>query len=117
MNATQERNAATERAELATWETQPDRFVAYFEFPHECASERSPRLYRRTFSPLTTGARVTTWPGTTIGYVVSARVYGHNFGARMVSIRVRGTNGASYHGRASWDNGTIVTLRKSKGGR
>lgn len=31
-----------------------------------------------------------------------------------VSIRVRGTNGAIYYGRASWDNGTCIWLHKAK---
>jgi hypothetical protein len=32
----------------------------------------------------------------------------------MVSLHVVGTNGATYYGRASWDWGTCITLRKVK---
>lgn len=107
-DAVNARNAAIESAELARWAQSPAVAVGYFTFPHDT----NRRQWRSSFSPVLTGATVTTWPGTTIGAIVSARVYYTNFGARIVAIRVRGTNGAMYAGRASWDNGTCIALRK-----
>jgi hypothetical protein len=57
-------------------------------------------------------AHVSTWLGTRIGTVTHAQVYRHNFGCRMVSLRVTGTNGAEYYGRASYDHGQCVNLRR-----
>lgn len=125
------RNRAIETAELAHWQTRPDRMVAYYTFP----AEDTPlfgrlRVYRESFRPClqtyvnqatpadagtAKHATVTTWLGTVIGRIVSARVYRHNFGGRFVSLRMVGTNGAEYTGRASWDNGTVVRLRKVGG--
>lgn len=89
----------TER-ELAEWATAPNAFTAYYELTDNTSSLRG---------------RVSTWTGALLGVITSARIYGHNFGARMVSMRVRGNNGACYYGRASWDNGSVITLRKVKG--
>jgi hypothetical protein len=86
-----DRNAAIEAAELARWATAPAEQVAYYRFADDT---------------------VTTWRGVVIGRIVSANVYRHNFGGRFVSVRVMGTNGAEYHGRASWDNGTVIRLRR-----
>lgn len=125
------RNAELERAELARWAGQPDRQWAYFSFPAEgLPLFGKARPYRREFRPclhtvvnIAPGeagngyaheAIVMTWPGTVIGTITSARVYPHNFGSRMMAITVRGTNGAIYHGRASWDHGQCVNLRKGK---
>lgn len=105
-------NAAIERAELDYWATQPDRMLAYYSFPADRA--QGVRGYVGTFDPLLTGARVNTWTGVTIGRVSSAHVYLHNFGSRMIALTVTGTNGANYYGRASWDHGDCITLRKVK---
>lgn len=97
--------------ELAHWSTSPDRFApAYYTFPHEQAGGP----YRPTFNPHLGSATVTTFTGAHLGRIVRARIYRHNFGARMVSITVVGTNGAHYVGRASWDNGSVIRLRKTK---
>ena len=101
------RNQTMEAAELAQWATQPDQLVAYFHFQKE---ER----YRQAFRPGLTGAFVTTWLGTRLGTIISANVYQHNLGGRFISLRVQGTNGATYHGRASYDWGQCVMLRKRK---
>lgn len=106
------RNRAIEAAELAHWQTKPDRMLAYYRFiGHE---QRPNKQYRENFYPSLTGASVSTWANVRLGTIISARVYRHNFGSRMVSIRVRGSNGAIYYGRASWDWGTCITLRKVK---
>jgi hypothetical protein len=115
------RNAQIERAELERWAARPDRMLAYFQFPAETGGG----LYRRSFLPhlhsncgvvgTANVAVVTTWPGTIIGRITAARVYPHNFGGRFVSLTVRGTNGATYYGRASYDHGSCVMLRKGKG--
>jgi hypothetical protein len=106
------RNADIERQQLADWAEQPDCFVAYYAF---LTKQQIGRTYRPTFYPLISEeACVTTWLGTRLGDIVSARVYQHNFGSRMVAICVQGTNGAEYYGRASWDNGEVIKLRKVK---
>lgn len=104
------RNAAILAAELASWATQPDSIVVYYHFP----AESGPRPYRTDFVPLRADATVTLWTGEMLGTITRARVYLNNFGARMVSLRVKGNNGARYYGRASWDNGECIRLRKVK---
>lgn len=102
-------NAAGNAKELAYWAGQPATFApGYFSFPQE---ETDGKLYRREFSPLLTGAKVSTWNGSVIGHVISAKVFSHNFGGRFVALTMRGTNGAEYYGRASWDHGTVIRLR------
>lgn len=108
-----ERNQAIEAEELARWQTGPDRQVAYFTFPAETGGGQ----YRPSFRPQLADAYVTTWPGTRIGTIVDARVYRHNFGGRFIVIRVRGTNGAEYYGRASYDWGHVIMLRKVRSTR
>lgn len=107
-------NEQTNARELEFWATAPIAYApAYYAFPSD-----TPGPYGRAswYPVLTrsgeTPARVTTWFGTTIGTIVYARVFRHNFGGRMLAIRVQGTNGAYYVGRASFDNGTMVRLRK-----
>ena len=108
-------NAAVGQQELERWATQPDEFTGYYRFPAE--DNAVGRTYRANFNPLITGATVTLWTGATIGRVISARVYRHNLGARFVALRIKGTNGADYHGRASWDGGNVINLRKCKGAK
>lgn len=110
------RNAALEQRELADWDMRPPTAIGYFRFPAERGADRR---YRETFVPRTTRARVTTCLGTTLGRITDARVYRHGRGGRFVAIRVAGTNGAVYHGRASWDHGTVITLhrRVKQGGK
>lgn len=138
----QDRNHAIERAELAHWAGRPDASpIVYYKFPADiphsfkplagfpydceiCRQHRglSPELcersrtYRAEFRPAIAGAVITTWLGTTIGEITSARVYQHNFGSRMVAITVKGTNGRTYYGRASWDH-DCVRLRARKGAK
>lgn len=112
-----ERNKAIERAELEAWQARPERFVAYYHFPTDSHTTRSQGVWRGEptgFTPRLDGAHVTTWLGTRLGTITSARVYRHNFGGRFVSMRVKGSNGAEYHGRASWDWGTVIRLRRVK---
>lgn len=104
------RNREIEAAELAHWQTTPDRMVAYYTIPTSPdgkaiyfglgAAQQGKRAY------------VSTWLGTELGLITYATRYRHNFGARMVSLRVRGTNGAEYYGRASWDHRTVIKLRR-----
>lgn len=88
---TDARNRALEVEELACWQTAPERFVAYY-----------------------TTKTVSTWLGTIIGTVLSYTIYTSNFGGRLIAFRMRGTNGAEYWGRASYDDGSIVRLRKCR---
>ena len=106
------RNQAIEAAELAHWAGRPDRMIGYYHFG-EGIDGRQLEI-PRTARYLGDDSHVTTWPGTRIGRIVSARVYRHNFGARFVSIRVIGSNGAEYYGRASFDGGSVIRLRKAR---
>lgn len=97
------RNKVIEQTELVKWAGKPARMLAYMtSSDRHVSAERS--------DPQT----VTTWMGSVLGTITSARVYRHNFGGRMVSIRVMGNNGATYYGRASWDNGTCIMLIRCK---
>lgn len=134
-----DRNAAIEQWELAEWRMRPRAMMAYFHFPADgahtfgptpgfpyrcavCGVERhlSPELcsrtrqYRDAYRPNLYRARVTSWPGSELGTIVEANVYRHNYGHRFISLKVRGTNGAMYHGRASFDWGQCVRLHRSK---
>ncbi len=106
------RNEALQQAELAEWATKPKTFLAYYHFPTERIDDRI--AFRRDFYPRLTGAYITCWPGAVIGRIVRAHVYRHGLGYRFVAITVEGNNGATYHGRASWDNGSCINLRLSK---
>lgn len=130
-------NAETTKQELAHWQTKPEVFLpAYFEFPADgphtftptpefpylcdvCKRNggQSPKLCNASRfwrnRPALAGATVTTWNGATLGTITDAKVYRHNFGGRFVALTVRGNNGATYHGRASWDSGTVIKLRRA----
>jgi hypothetical protein len=93
-----DRNAAIERDELERWQSQPADVLAYYDLGEHG----------------TTRGRVSTWLGTTIGTILTSRIYRHNFGGRFVAIRVQGTNGAEYHGRASYDWAQCIMLRKCR---
>jgi len=110
----QDRNRAIEQAELAHWATSPDVLLAYYHFPQHEAPGPKYHAYREDFYPIRQRAYVSTWLGTRLGTIISAHVYRHNFGGRFISLEVLGTNGAIYHGRASYDWGQCVTLRKAK---
>ncbi len=105
-------NAEVERRELEAWTRKPDQGVAYFVFPHE----KGGGAWRRAFRPTITGSRVMTWRGAKLGAIIDAKVYTNNFGARVVTVRAN-IGGAIYHGRASWDGGNGIRLRKGKEGR
>lgn len=104
-------NLTVEANELALWSSRPDRALAYFSFPADLAATRG-TASRDSYRPMLALATVKTWMGTVLGTITSARVYRHNLGGRFVSLKVSGSNGASYSGRASWDNGNCIILRK-----
>ncbi len=104
-------NAALERAELTRWAERPDRQLAYYHFPKPTGDGLT---YLADFRPHLEGATVTTWPGTVLGTITAAHVFPHNFGARMIALTIQGTNGARYTGRASFDGGSCVWLRRAK---
>lgn len=87
-------NRQVEAEELARWTEAPARMLGYYD---EASNT------------------VRTWLGTSLGTIVRWRVYRHNFGGQMVAMTVQGTNGARYYGRASFDTGTCVWLRKGRG--
>lgn len=130
-DSTAARNASISLSEQAEWASIPARFFVYYDFPAESLPLFGrPRNYRATFAPclhtfvnvapgetgdgLAHKAVVTLWTGEVIGRITSARVYTNNFGGRLVAIRVTGTNGAKYYGRASWDNGNCIVLHRAK---
>jgi hypothetical protein len=88
-----------------------DRYTVYYNFP----DQPSGGVYQRNFHVSTQRAHVTNWLGRTLGRIEHARVFGHNFGGRVVTMRVVMFDGSRWSGRASWDNGTCITLRKAKG--
>lgn len=95
----------------------PPDSCQYCNTPKHTHAETEPdrnRTWRATYRPRLTGATVTTWRGTVLGTITAAHVYSHNFGGRFVSLRVKGTNGAEYYGRASWDWGNVIRLRRAK---
>ena len=104
-------NSAIEQAQLDAWSHRPDSMMAYYSFPYEKGQQRP---YRETFHPCVVDATVSLWTGKTLGTIIEARVYRHNFGSRMVSMRIKGTNGATYYGRASYDWGQCIHLHKAK---
>ena len=100
-------NEQIEAQELQAWAEGPQTFVGYYTLLE----------VRGTVGRLATPhhpGTLTTWPGTVIGAIISANLYRHNLGGRFVSIKVLGTNGHTYCGRASYDNGNVVRLRRVK---
>ena len=91
---TEGRHTALEAIELADWQTAPASFVGYY-----------------------TTKTVSTRSGTVIGTVLSYTIYTGHSGGRLITLRMRGTNGAEYWGRASYDNGSVVKLRKVRTAR
>lgn len=87
-----EHNKQLEAAELEFWRGKPNAFLAY-------ANDRG----------------VTTWLGTPLGEIVVSSHHTNNLtGSRMRHIRVRGDNGATYHGTYGDAWGQCVTLRRCK---
>jgi hypothetical protein len=96
VESAEEHNAGLERAELAFWQTKPERFAAYI-------SKKDGRDIP------------TTWLGTQIGCVIEASKFRNNLtGSRMTHVRVRGNNGATYHGSFGSDWSQLVRLRRCK---
>ena len=113
ITANDQRNDQLEAAELARWADQPDQQVAYYSIPTLAGNWGTAIRTVGAFHPHDLrNATVSTWLGTTLGHITSAHVYRHNFGGRMVSLYVKGTNGAEYYGRASWDGGNVIKLRR-----
>ena len=104
------RNAVIDAYQLAQWRQCPDRIVAYYKFADGCRADSLHLYSARTLADCI----VTTWMGAKLGTIVRANVYRHNFGGRFVSITVIGTNGAMYHGRASYENGSCICLHRSR---
>ena len=100
VSSVDEHNKTVEAGELAIWATKPERMIAYYTTPN------LPGV-------LPAEVKIRTWPGTVIASG-TCRVSRHNFGGRIISVDVLGTNGARYYGRASFDNGQIITLRRRK---
>lgn len=111
------RNAALTARDLAYWQTAPARMVAYYALAEGVTPGWAGLGMRRESRTIGGDAanQVTTWTGQRLGQIVAVTFYRHNFGGRFVSLRVRGTNGAEYYGRASYGWGNVITLRKVKG--
>lgn len=74
-------NAECEQTELRYWQTKPERMLAYIT-----RNDRGMLL-------------CSTWLGTSLGVVIAHSTFRNNLtGSRMTHIRVRGHNGATYHG-------------------
>ena len=94
-------NREVEQIELAIWETQPDRAIAYIS--DQPIDRRGSRTSTHEFS---------TWLGTRIGYGEITGQYRGFWSSTILCVRCRGTNGAVYIGRFGKDGGTAVRLRK-----
>lgn len=105
-------NRAVEAAELARWGGRPDGAIGYYAVTERETGNREYGQFRARV--MGCPVIVKTWIGTVIGHGVVTAAYQHNFGGRFVAITVHGTNGARYHGRASYDNGTCVRLHRAK---
>ena len=109
-------NLQVEQQELLQWAEAPARQVAYVAHPNfdHAWRESADHLLSthdrllRAFPQVT----VSTWLGTQIGTGRVTGVYRNNFGARIVSLRIKGSNGAVYVRRYGYDGGNAVTLRK-----
>lgn len=87
------RNRALDLAELQAWSKCPEQWHCY----------------------VTGGSRdVTTWLGSKIGTITSRTTFSTNLSRRVTAITVRGTNGATYHGRFGADWSQLCRLTKSK---
>lgn len=109
-----EHNKAVEQQELAEWRMRPRTMLAYYSLP--CVTEAR-REYCADFRPYVgfgANAEVSTWTGKPLGTITEAHVYRHNMGQRFISIRVKASNGSSYYGRASYDNGDCIILHRAK---
>jgi hypothetical protein len=91
-------NAAIEAAELAHWAGKPDVFCGYV-----CP-----------WPPSNGPWSFATWRGVELGQVTLGRLYRNNFGARIRSVEVRGSNGATYYGRYAECSTQFIRLRKRK---
>lgn len=92
-----EHNRQLEAAELAYWQTKPDRTSAYI-------FKRDSGVYEPT-----------TWRGTALGTIVERRSHKNNLtGTRMTYVKIRGNNGATYYGTFGSDWSQLVRLRKMK---
>jgi hypothetical protein len=82
---------AVEAAELKAWSKSPEQWAGYVQ-----------------------NEIITTWLGTMLGTIIASNTYRNNFGARIRSIRVRGTNGVTYYGRFGSDWSQHCRLRRAK---
>lgn len=103
-------NAAFASAELAEWAKAPDRWAVYIVKKTDPAYRESPCSDK----PMTwhmaetfTGERLSE------GRVAISR-FRTNISRNMVSVRFKGTNGATYYGRYGADWSQLCRVRKAK---
>jgi hypothetical protein len=111
VDSTEAHNKAIESQELAIWSQAPDSWHGYVTHPdYDMNRTSQSRDHLYTAYPRVI---VSTWIGTQIGVGrVTGVSRGFN-GARIVHIRITGTNGAVYHGKYGVDGGSFIRLRKS----
>jgi hypothetical protein len=80
-----------QQLELSAWAAKPDNFACYV-----------------------VDNNATTWLGAPLGRVIKSNTYRNNFGAKIRSVQIRGTNGARYFGRFGSDWSQLVRLTKMK---
>jgi hypothetical protein len=107
MSTTDERNAATSRAEVAAFMADvPERHFAY------AATQRSGF---DTTVRLHVGDEITTWTGDKLAQVCDARQpFRDSFGGIRQNFRARAINGATYSGTFYLSSGDYVRMRKVK---
>lgn len=118
VSSTEQHNREVEAQELARWAQGPDRWQGYIDHPDfdEAWRKTSNHLSSHATAMYRAYPRVTikTWLGTLIG---TGKVTGLSSGfnqSRIVHIRIRGTNGATYIGKYGVDGGSFIRLRKAK---
>jgi len=99
-----------------TWDDPKGRYYSYgWKVYGKLKVGLTAEDFARIYSENTKSGKPSAWTVTRSGFVpanvISQR---RNLGGRFISLRVQGTNGARYHGRASYDWGQCVWLRRSK---
>jgi hypothetical protein len=105
-----EHNAQLERAELALWAQQPDRWAVYIV--------KNPKYDPNALGVFNERKWIaTTWKGTKIGDVTKSSThkrYTANSIYSMRTVHITGTNGAYYYGRYGSDWAQLCRIRKVK---
>lgn len=110
----EDHNRQVEALELSAWAAGPERAIGYVTIPNIDGRTTDRATVDRWLHVSDLRVTVSTWIGTPIAHGTVTGMYRNNFGARIVSIRVRGTNGRTYVGRYGYDGGSFIRLRAAR---